>query len=404
MQKYEYSARTKEGAIVKGNIEAKSSDSVVQRLLEQNLVVVSVSEKVGFDLSNLNEINIGGVPITDKVVFMRQLSTMISAGIALTKALDILQQQATNPKFKKVLSQVLADIEGGVSFAGALKNSDNVFDDVTISLISAGEESGHLQEILERLAYEIEKKKKLADKLSSAFIYPAVILVVVVLVIVLMLVVLVPAMKDIYSTTDAQLPAITQFLVDASDFTMKFWWLELILISLAVIGVKSYLGTPGGRMWYNRVSLKIPIFGIFIIKGQLAQFTRVLSLLLKSGLSITQALTLTADAMSNEVFKKAVMDAKEEVEKGVSLAMPISRTQVFPIIISQMISVGEETGKLDEVLNKMSQYYEDEVDVMTSNISALLEPLILLVMGSVIAFVALAVYSPMFAISSAFGG
>jgi type IV pilus assembly protein PilC len=330
MQKFKYSARTVDGAIVQGVMEGKSSQHVVEALVEQDLVVVSVEQKIGIDFQTLNEINIGGVPMSEKVLFMRQLSTMISAGISLTKAIDILQKQAENPKFKKVIAQVLVDIEGGRSFSDALKKSDGAFDDVTISLIAAGEESGHLEEILSRLAFEMEKSKKLQEKLKSAFIYPIIILLVVVVVIVLMLVVLVPAMKDIYSSSDANLPAITQFLVDASDLTMNYWWLMLLVTLFLVIGVKLYVDTPAGKIMVNKLSLKVPIFGPYLIKVQIAQFTRVLALLLKSGLSITQALTLTSNSLSNIVFKNAVLDAKTEVEKGVSLALPLARAMVFP--------------------------------------------------------------------------
>lgn len=403
MQKFKYSARTVDGAIVQGEMEAKSSQYVVDALVEQDLVVVKVDEKIGIDFQTLNEINIGGVPMAEKVLFMRQLSTMISAGISLTKALDILQKQAENPKFKKVLAQVVIDVENGRSFSDALKKSDGAFDEVTISLIAAGEESGHLEDILNRLALEMEKAKKLQGKLQSAFIYPVIILLVVVVVIVLMLVVLVPAMKDIYSSSEASLPAITQFLVDASDLTMNYWWAMLTVLLIIVIAIKLYVDTPAGKIMVNKLSLKVPVFGIYLIKVQIAQFTRVLALLLKSGLSITQALQLTSNSLSNIVFKNAVLDAKTDVEKGVSLAVPLARSLIFPIIVSQMVAVGEETGKLDEVLQKMAEYYEDEVDVITSNISTLLEPVILIVLGSVIAFVALAVYSPMFSLTSAFG-
>lgn len=404
MKKYNYSARTKEGAIYKGVMEAKNREVVVDTLISKGLVVTSIQENIGFNLARLNEINIGGVPMKDRVMFMRQLSTMVSAGLPLTQALQILRDQATNPKFKKSIAEVVADVEGGTSLANALRKISGVFDDVTISLISAGEESGHLDTILKRLALEIEKKKKLNDKIRSAFIYPVIIILVVVGVLVLMMTVLVPAMRDIYADSGSELPGITQMMMDMSKGFVDYWWAILIVVAIVFILFKAYGDTPGGKRVYAKIMLKAPVFGPLMTNMQVTQFTRTMSLLLKSGLAITEALRLTSEAQSNVIFKEAVLKAKSEVEKGVPLALPISRAEVFPLIISQMIAVGEETGELDGVLNKMAAYYSDEVDVMSSNLSTLMEPLILIIMGGMIAFIALAVYLPMFNLSGAFGG
>jgi type IV pilus assembly protein PilC len=403
MKQFNYSARTKEGAVIKGKMQAKSKEVVVETLIKKALIVVNVQEELGFSIARLNEINIGGVPLKDKVVFMRQLSTMISAGLPLTQALQILRDQATNPRFKKSIGEILADVEGGTALAKALKKTSGIFDDVTISLISAGEQSGHLTTILKRLAVEMEKKKKLADKTRSAFIYPTIIVVVVIGVLVLMMTVLVPAMKTIYEDAGATLPGITLAMMAMSDFFLKFWWAIGIVFVMIILGLKSYGDTLNGRRFYGKLLLRMPIFGKMMTAIQITQFTRTLSLLLKSGLSITEALRLTSEAQSNIIFKETVLRAKEEVEKGVPLALPISRSEIFPLIISQMIAVGEETGSIDMVLLKMSDYYSDEVDVMTSNLSTIMEPLILVVMGGMIAFIALAVYLPMFNLSTAFG-
>ena len=218
-----------------------------------------------------------------------------------------------------------------------------------------------------------------------------------------MLFVLVPAMSQIYGEFNAQLPWVTQVMIDASHFVINFWWLILIVVSVVVIVAKYYYDTPSGRKFLNRVAIKTPVFGTIVVKMQIAQFTRILSLLLKSGLSIVKALELTAGSLSNVVYREAVMEAKIEVEKGTSLAIPIARSQIFPLIVSQMIAVGEESGEMDTVLEKMSEYYNDEVNVATGNLTTLMEPLMLVIMGSVIAFIALAVYMPMFNLSSVIG-
>ena len=394
MQRFRYLARDSQGKNVEGTVEARNREAVVETLRSRGILIVKVEEDIGLNLESLKEINIGGVPMKEKVVFMRQLATMVGAGLPLTQSLEILEAQADNPMFRRTLSNVLGGVQGGQSLAESFRKEKKVFDDITLNLIQAGEESGNLQVILERLATEMEDQKKLGDKLRSALIYP---------VILLLMFVLVPAMAEIYAEFNADLPGVTQFLINMSSFFVNYWWLVLIGVALFVIFAKYYFDTPGGKKLLNEVSIKIPIFGPIIKKIQVAQFTRVLSLLLKSGLSIVKALELTAGSLSNHVFKEAVMQSKKEVEKGVALAIPIARSQVFPLIISQMIAVGEESGELDQVLEKMAEYYGQEVDVSTSNLTTLMEPLMLLLMGGVIAFIALAVYMPMFNLSGVVG-
>lgn len=403
MQKYNYEARTQEGAIFKGTIEAARKQDVVDQLLAKNLLIVRISEETGFSLKSLNEINIGGVPMKDRVVFMRQLATMISAGLPLSQALGILEQQAENPRFKNILSAVLADVNGGVGLSQAFAKYRDSFDEITISLIEAGESSGNLESILERVATEMEERKKLQEKVKSAFTYPAVISVVVIIVVAILVTVLVPAMKEIYDEFDADLPFVTQLLVDVSDFVVGYWWVILSAIGIAAVGIKGYLDTEAGKKALHVLLLKLPVFGPLMTKIQITQFTRILSLLLKSGMSIVDALDLTAKSLSNLHFREALMEAKKEVSKGVPMAVPLSRSEYIPLIVSQMVGVGEESGEIDVVLEKMSDYYNSEVEVMTANLTTLLEPLILAVMGGIIGFVAFAVYMPMFSLVEVIG-
>lgn len=400
MKKFKYFARNQEGKEMKGVVEARDASAVADVLHDRGLIVVDVKEEMKFDLERLNEINIGGVPMQDKVVFMRQLATMISAGLAITKALEILKQQATNPYFQRVLIDVLESVQGGMSLAESFRNqSEDVFDDITLNLIQAGEESGNLDKILERLATEMEEQKSMGAKIKSAMIYPAIILIVIVAVIIIMMVVLVPSMTEVYSEFGAELPWATQLLISMSDFMSKLWWVILTVLLVFVVGIKMFLNTDRGRNIWDKIVLKIPTVGTIVTKMQLSNFTRILSLLLSSGLSIIQALELTANSLSNSVFRNSVLEARREVEKGGSLAVPIARNEYFPLIVSQMIAVGEETGELDAVLAKVSQYYKEEVDTATDNLSALIEPVMLVLMGVSIGFIALAVYMPMFQLS-----
>ena len=403
MKKYKYSARNVDGQVLTGTISARDQFEVAEQLQQKGLVVVAVNEDLGLSLSKLNEINIGGVPMKDKVVFMRQLSTMISAGLPLTQALEILYKQATNPQFKRVLDQVTNEVKGGTSMAKSFRMFDDVFDEIVINLLEAGEESGHLEEILQRVATELENQKKLNERIKGAFTYPAVISVVIVAVVGIMMFFLVPAMEEIYSEFDAELPTITQWLINISNFMRAYWWLLAVMIASGIIGFKYYIETESGKKNWHLFKLKFPVLGTLSAKIQLTQFNRILALLLSSGLSIIESLNLTAGALSNVHFRDAVLTAREEVEKGVPMATPISRSEHFPLIVSQMIAVGEESGQIDHVLNKMAEYYADEVQVMTDNLTTLLEPLILIVVGVVIGFIALAVYMPMFTLVEVIG-
>ena len=403
MKKFKYSARDTSGKIVSGDMEAKDAGAVTDILHDRGLIIVTIKEAFGLDWERLAEINIGGVPMKDKVVFMRQMATMVGAGLPLTRALEIMVQQASNPMFKRVLKEVLSSVQSGKSFADSFREQSDVFDPITLNLIEAGEESGNLETILERLATELEESKTLGDKLRSAMIYPIIILVIIVVVMILMMLVLVPSMAEIYGDFGAELPLVTRILMSMSDFFLKYWWAILVVIAVIFIGMKYYLDTKKGKRNFDKLVLKIPAIGAIITKIQLSQFTRLLALLLGSGLSIMKALELTAQSLKNEMFRDTVMSAKEEVEKGGALAIPIARSEYFPLLVSSMIAVGEETGEIDIVLEKVSQYYKEEVNVATSNLSSILEPVFLVIMGLAVGFIALAVYMPMFQLSSAIG-
>lgn len=396
MKKFKYIAKDEAGKEVSGTLEAKNLDAVADSLHGKNFTVVSLKEDLGINIQVLNEINIGGVPMTDKVLFMRQFATMISSGLSLNKTLEILSQQVANPMFKKVLINVLASVEGGSSLSEAFKRESEIFDDVTLGLIEAAEATGNLEEVLISLADNLEATKKLQDKIKSAFLYPVIIVVIMIVVVIMLMVFLVPVMSEIYGDFDADLPAVTLLLMSVSDFLLNYWWLLLILVLIMITGLKFYIDTPGGKKVSHMTLLKLPIFGKLMEKIQLVQFTRTLSLLLKSGLSVIESLRITSTALGNIHYKSAVLEIKDEVEKGVPLAVPMTRNERFPLIVSQMVAVGEEAGDLDNILKKLSEFFEDEVNYMAGNLATMLEPVILVVMGGLIGFIAAAVYMPMF--------
>lgn len=403
MAKFKYSARDQQGKVVDGNLEAKNIASATDALHDQGLIVVSLKEAGGIDFEKLSEINVGGIPMKEKVIFMRQMATMVGAGLPLTRSLEIMIQQASNPKFKKILQNVLASIQSGKTLADSFRVEEDVFDQVTINLIEAGEESGNLENILEKIAVELEEKNALTRKIKSAMIYPAIILIVIIAVIVLMMLVLVPSMADMYKDFGSELPFATRFLMSMSDFFVNYWWVILSVILVLGVGFKYYKDTPKGKRNIDKLLLKVPSLGTILSKIQLSQFTRILSLLLGSGVPIIKAIDLTASSLGNLMFRETLEEAKNEVEKGGPLAIPIARSEYYPLLVSSMIAVGEETGEIDSVLAKVAEYYKEEVDTATSNLSSLLEPVFLVIMGLAIGFIAVAVYMPMFQLATVVG-
>lgn len=399
MKKFEYSARTKDGAVNRGVMEARSRTQVVEVLQAKGLIVVKVQEKIAL-LEALNEVNIGGVPMKDKVVFMRQMATMMSSGLPLTQSLEILAAQATNPMFKRSLNEVLADVEAGSSLAKSFGKQPGMFDDIVLNLIKAGEDSGKLEEIFLRLADELEKQQDFQSRIKSAMIYPTVIMVTIVGVVALVMVFMIPAVKEIFTEFGSEIPMVTRILISISDFTVNYWWIVIILIGVLVGAFKYYVDSPGGRTVWDNFVLTVPIFGRLNTDIELTTFTQTLYLLMSSGLPILEALELVSQSLTNVWFKNAVANAAVEVEKGSSLSLPLSREDKIPLIVSQMINVGEETGRVDEIMKKMGEYYSKEVDMMTNNLATMIEPIMLILMGGIVAFIAIAVYLPLFSLAS----
>ncbi|MDD3647995.1 MAG: type II secretion system F family protein [Candidatus Dojkabacteria bacterium] len=399
MAVYEYVAMNKEGKTVRGDYDAQNRTEVVDFLHEKQLVVVHIDEKVGFSFKDISSFQIGGIPLPSKVVFAKQFATMISAGLPLIQALDVLASQEKNPAFKKALDAVTKSVEGGNKLSQAFEKH-KVFSEVELNLIAAGEESGNLVEIMQRVAENLEKQKDFQSKVKGAMIYPAIIMIVMVVVVILLMMFMIPAVSDLYDDFDAELPWMTQLLVTISNFFASFWWAVVAFFIASVFGIRYYYSTPSGREVIDRILLTIPIIGTLNTKVQLAEFSRLLALLLKSGVSIISAINIVANALSNIHFKNALKTAAKEVEKGTPLAVPISRNDDFPLVVSHMIATGENTGNLDKVLSDVANYYQTEVDYMTTNLTKTLEPIILVVVGGMVAFLAFAIYGPIYSLVS----
>ncbi|MBN1373833.1 type II secretion system F family protein [Candidatus Dojkabacteria bacterium] len=401
MAKFVYNTVDSASKYHKGEMEAESVEVVSRALSESDLRVISIDEKIAiFDFERFSEINIGGIPLKEKVIFMRQLATMLSAGVSLTNSLDILSQQIDNKGFKASVEDVTKKVTGGMAFAQALAAQKGVFDDITVSLIEAGEKSGTLEKILLDLATELESQQEFSSKVKSAMIYPIILSIVIVVVVILLMVFMVPSMKQMFSEFgEEKLPFATEIVVAISDFTLKWWPILIALVVIGFFSFRYYYKTEGGLKVVDKLVLKIPIFGKLVQKVQVATFTRTMGLLIRSGMDIVDVLNLTAASLSNFWFREGVKGVINEIKKGVPMALPLSRDENFPPLVSRMIAVGEETGKLDVVFDKLNEYYSREVKQLTENLSSIIEPVMLIIMGGAVAFIAIAIYGPMFSLS-----
>lgn len=403
MATFVYKVVDPDGKQITGEQEANSENAIARFLHEQNYVVLSIEEKVDF-MSELFSTGVPQVSLKGRVVFANQMATMMGAGLALTKAMEIIIQQTKEPALQKNLHDVLEDIQAsGRSLSSALAARTKMFNEVQINLLKAGEESGNLYEILVKISDDLEKSKKLQGKIKGAMIYPIIIFVIIAIVMAVMMIYMIPAIEDLYANFGIkELPAITAFLVSISNFlTSPFGFPIILSIGAGIVfGYKSYRATDGGRHATDKIFLKLPVIGNFIAMIQIAQFTRLLSMLLKSGVPIIDSLNIVGSALTNIHFKEVLDMAAEDLAKGTPLAMPLARSGVYPPLIVRMVEIGEETGKLDVVLEDMAKYYDTEVDEISDNLNKLMEPLILVVVGGVVAFLAIGIYLPIYSIGN----
>ncbi|PIP88261.1 hypothetical protein COW80_01220 [Candidatus Beckwithbacteria bacterium CG22_combo_CG10-13_8_21_14_all_01_47_9] len=401
MEKFDYVAVTKDKKKVKGQVEALSQTQAINILRSKDLFVI-----------NLNRIEIlpgwllwlnrwQRVKRQDVVHFTRQLATMIKAGLPLTTALSILKYQSTLA-MAKVVEEVLREVEGGGSFSKALAKFSRVFDQVYLSLIQSGEAAGVLDKVLLRLADNLEKQSEFRAKTKNALIYPAIISIAMVIVAIVMSVFVIPKLTSLYTEFGAQLPLMTRILIGISNFMIKSWYLMLGFGLAGGYALHRWKKTVSGRMAWDKFSLKVPIFGPLKTKIILTEITRTLALLIESGVSIIEALEIVAGTADNVLFSGSIKYAAKEVEKGVPLAVAIGQFEHFPPIVSQMLAVGEETGKIDEVMFNLSGYFETEAEQAVKGLTTAIEPLMMIVLGVGVAFLVIAIILPIYNLTSQF--
>ncbi|MBM4260656.1 MAG: type II secretion system F family protein [Deltaproteobacteria bacterium] len=406
MATFVWEGKTSQGKVMKGELDAPSVDVVFAILRERRIrpIPARIHEKgVGME----RELKIPGFGETvkprDVSVFTRQFATMIDAGLPIVQCLSILSEQTSNKTFGNTLKTVRKNVEGGSTLAESLKKHPKIFDDLYVNMVEAGEMGGALNTILNRIALFIEKATKLKKKVKGAMIYPSTIVGVAVIVVAILLIFVIPVFAELYGSMGKALPAPTQITINISNWFVKNWWLMFLGIVGVCVAISAYYKTPHGRMTIDRLLLRMPIIGDLLRKVAVARFSQNMAILLSSGVPILDGLAITSRTAGNKVVEKAIMEARTSISQGKTVAEPLKESGVFPAMVCQMVAVGENTGGLDTMLKKVSELYEDEVDDAVANLTALMEPMIMVILGVILGGLVISMYLPIFQLGSLVG-
>ncbi len=403
LKTFKWTGKTLKGIAQTGEMATNTKDDVISTLKKHGIIPTSVNEKE----ASLQLFGPKKQKITDKdiVVFTRQFSTMFNAGIPVVQSLDILSNQTENKTFGDAISQIKGNVEAGVTLADALKQYPDIFDNLYVNLTAAGEAGGVLDEVLLRLAEYIEKMAKLKKKVRGAMIYPAAVMSVAVIVVAVIMVVVIPVFADIFEGMGVLLPMPTVVVITLGNFLGGIGGAGILIgLALTVFGVRKYRKTEGGRKNIDSFLLKTPVIGDLVRKVAVARFTRTLGTLINSGVPILEGLDICAKSAGNKVVEDVVFSAKKDVASGMTVSEPLSKSKIFPPMVVQMISVGESTGALDQMLAKIADFYDDEVDNSVTNLTVMLEPALMVFLGVIIGFIVIALYLPIFEMGGAIGG
>ena len=405
MPVYLWKGRTVGGEVQTGELTLDSQDEVLAALRKKRIIITSVREKpkdIKFALPKIGT----GVTTRDLAIFTRQFATMINAGLPLVQCLDILSKQTEKEGFRSIIAQTMREVEAGTTLAEALAKKENnkVFDELFVNMVEAGEAGGILDDILQRLATFIEKAEALKRKIQGAMVYPAVVMTVAVLATAFMLIFIIPTFARMFTTFGGELPLPTKIVMGLSSFLRGFWWAILGFIVASAFGIQRYYQTEAGRMRIDRLMLRVPVLGDVIRKGAVARFTRTLGTLISSGVPILTGLEITARTAGNRVIQEAIMAARASIREGETISAPLRQSNVFPPMVVQMISVGEETGALDDMLTRIADFYDSEVDTAVDALTSLIEPVMIVFMGTVVGGMVIAMYLPMFKLINVVAG
>jgi type II secretory pathway component PulF len=402
MPQYTYKARDKEGALHAGVMEARGREAVADQLSGQGFIPVDIKEQAKPILRT--ELSLGFTRITaqDLIILSRQLATLLSAGIPFIQTLVTLEKQTENPRLRDAIVEIRQDVEAGSSFSAALDKQPKIFSKLYVNMIRAGETAGILDQILERLAVLAEHDAETRARVKAAVRYPLIVIVAIAVAFTFLVSFVIPKFAGIFAQFKTELPLPTRVLIGINYAVQHYWYFIILGIGLFFWGVIWYLGTPQGRWQWDRLKLKLPVFGILFQKVALSRFARVFSALQKSGLSMMVTLGIAGEIVGNVVIARAVEDMGESLRAGKGIVLPMEASKLFPPLVVQMVAVGEETGQLDVMLNKVSDYYDMDVEYALRNLSTMIEPILLLFVGGMVLFLALGIFLPMWNLMSLF--
>ncbi len=399
--KITYKAVGKDGKVLRGTIEAKDVREAVSYLHSKQLTPIDVTpQKNNLELAKLLPF-VKKTHSADLVFFTRQLSSMITSGLTLMQALNILRQQTKNEAMSKIIEQIVTEIEDGNSFSSALSKHPDVFSSIYVSLIKAAETSGVLDKVLLRLAETLEKQEKLKSTIKGALMYPIIVILGMVAVMTLMMIVVIPQLSVLFESLNVELPLTTQIVIGMSKFMISFWPVIIVFVILSMFVFRQLRKTESGKLILDQLVLKLPIFGNLISQTILAQFTRTLALLIGTGNLVVDSLNQSANVAGNVVYKDAIMNVARRVEKGISIGDSMAAYPLFPPLLVQLVKIGEQTGKLDDSFLRSSEYFEGEVDQMVKTLTTAMEPLIMVFLGLGVGFLIMSIIMPIYSITSA---
>jgi len=393
---YKYKAKNQMGKTVDGTLEAESEGSLAAQLRQKRLELVSASQSRGFG-SMLASFNSGSVTTRDIVIFSRQFSTMVNAGLPIMQGLSIIAEQADNKNFRVIIAKVRDDISNGVPLSDAMAKHPKAFSTLYVNMVKAGEQGGILDAIFQRLSEYMEKADAIQNKVKSAMMYPVVVFSVAIIVVIFLMIKVIPTFRDVFTGFGGKLPAPTLIVIAVSDFLSS--WRALFLLAGIIIfafALSMYRKTKSGAYNIDNLMMKLPVFGELLRKSAVAKFGRTLGTLIKSGVPIMDAMETVGKTSGNLVVERAVMQARESIKEGKTLTEPLKKSGVFPPMVIQMINVGEETGALDNMLSKVADFYEMEVDTAVDGLTSIIEPILIVFLGVTIGFIVIAMFMPMF--------
>jgi type IV pilus assembly protein PilC len=392
--KFNYIAVTKSGFRVNGSVESTSENEVLRMIKSNGYLPVSIERDIESEAKF--EILSKKVKKKDLAVFCRQFYTMLDAGINIVNSLDILSAQTENKTLKKAISDVAENVQKGVTLSEAMKMHPKVFPTILINMVEAGEVSGNLDTILERMAVHFEKENKTENKVRSSMVYPIVLMIVSVVVVIFMLIFILPTFVGMFEGSDTPLPLPTQILIGLSDFLQSYWYIFIGIVALLVFGITSYINSENGRRLYDGIKLKLPIIKGTTVKIVTSRFTRTLSTLMSSGIPLLRSMEVVSRVVNNKVVEDKLISGIEDIRRGVPLSRMIKDIEIFPPMVDSMVKIGEESGALDDILLKTADFYDEEVDTALTRLTSMLEPLMIVFMALIIGFIVIAMYLPMF--------